>query len=218
MIFVHDDVGDPRQTHVGTMMMMMMMMPRIDASGARCARATRSVVTIRTRSGLGLIDHQPWLQPPTMTFIPTNALRTIVAALYRPFDVVTIVSWHNEDLTFGGVQQTTSLLLRGPLGLDLRAFLMLTADPDHVWIRVVLLFEHRAHFTHATGLFAMELAVGSIAVLRYSSRLTTVARFVTDAAADAAVVVAALGVHNRMTTSTDRERYMYIEGGEKDLY
>jgi len=78
------------------------------------------------------------------------------------------------------------------------------ADPDHVRIRVVgyviLLFEHRTHFTHA-GLFAVEFAVSSIAVLQ--DRLTVVPMWlVTDAAADAAIVVAVLGVHNRMTTST----------------
>lgn len=89
---------------------------------------------------------------------------------------------------------------------------MLTADSDHVWIRVVghvvLFFEHRAHFTHAAGLFAEEFTVGSIPVLQQDG-LALVARFVTGAAVDAAIVVTALGVHNRMTTSTDRERYIY---------
>jgi len=92
----------------------------------------------------------------------------------------------------------------------------MTAVPGHVRLRVVghnvLLFRHRAHFAHAVrDLLAVVELVDDIAMPRQDG-FATIARFVTDAAADAAIVVAALGVHDCMTTSVDREREILMEG------
>lgn len=106
-------------------------------------------------------------------------------------------------------------LLRGPfLGGAVLGMFSMTADPDHVRLRVVgrdvLLLWHRAHFTHVVrDLLAAAELVDDIAVPRQDG---FVARFVTDTAADAAVVVATLGVHDSMTTSVDREREILMEG------
>lgn len=99
-------------------------------------------------------------------------------------------------------------LLRGPLGGAVLGIFPMTADPDRLRVvgHDVLLLRHRAHFTHAVRvLLAAAELVNDIAVPQQDG-FAAVARFVTDAAADAAVVIATLGVHDRMTTSVRSQR------------
>lgn len=223
LTLVHDDVRDPWRTRVKTTMMSRRVR-LIDAPDAQSTGTLRgSVVATRTRSGLGPVDHQrPTSRPPmTMTVAPNRALGTVIATRRRPSDnVARSYRRRDNDPTYGGIQQVTPLL-RGPLGgLGLGMFLM-TVEPDHFRLRVVgrdvLLFRHRAHFAHAARdlLAVAELVVDDIAMPRQNG-FATVTRFVTDAAADAAVVVATLGVHDRMTASVDREREILREG--ENLY
>lgn len=139
----------------------------------------------------------------TMTTIPSHVLGAVIATSDRPSHCVRFRRRCDDDSTYGGIEQVTSLL-RGPLGgFDFGMFLM-TAVPAHVRLRVfgrnVLLFRHRAHFAHAVrDLLAVVELVNDIAMPRQDG-FATIARFVTDAVADAAIVVAALGVHDRMTS------------------
>lgn len=149
----------------------------------------------------------------TMIAVP-NALGTVIATSDRPSHIRSRRR-RDDDSTYGGIEQVASLL-RGPLGgFDFGMFLM-TAVPGHVRLcvvgRDVLLFRHRAHFAHAIrDLLAVMELVNDIAMLRQDG-FAAIARFVTDAAADAAIVVATLSVHDRMTTSVDREREILMEG------
>lgn len=227
---VHDGVGKPRRV---TQRVKATMMPNqvrlIDAPDAVSTGTLRgSVVATRTRPGLGPVDHQrPASRPPMMlmmaTVVSCHALGTVIATRRPSDDFARSLRRRDDDPPYGGIQQVTSLL-RGPLGgLELGRFLTAALEPDHVRLRVVgrdvLLFRHRAHFTHAARdlLVVAELVVDDIAVPRQDG-FRAVTRFVTDAVADAAVsVVAALGVHDRMTTSIDRERDILMEGQE-DFY
>lgn len=211
---VHDGVGDPRRTRVKTMMMSYQVR-LIDAPEAQSTGTLRdSVVATRARSGLGLVDQQWPRSRPPMTAVPNHALRTVIATRDRfSHDVVRSHRRRDNDPTYGGIQQMTSLL-RGPLGGAVLGIFPMTAEPDrlHVVGRDVLLLRHRAHFTHAVRvLLAAAELVNDIAVPQQDG-FAVVARFVTDAAADAAVVIATLGVHDRMTTSVDREREILMEG------
>lgn len=217
LTLVHGRVGDPRRTRVKTMMMSHQVR-LIDAPEAQSARTLRdSVVATRTRSGLDLVDRQRPRSRPTMTMtaVPNHVLGTVIATS-DPSHGIRSRRRRDDDSTCG-IEQVTSLL-GGPLGgFDFGMFLM-TAVPDHVRLRVVernvLLFRHRAHFAHAVrDLLAVVELVDDIAMPRQDG-FATIAQFVTDAAADAAIVVAALGVHDRMTTSVDREREILMEGGK----
>lgn len=214
LALVHDDAGDSRRrAHAGTMTVMMIV-PRsvrlINVLYAQSARALTSVgIVAGARSGLGLVGRRSRLRwPPVLTFL-LNALGTVIAT-DRPSVTVAHTCWADDDSASGGRRQQATSLLRGPIGLDLWAIrvMLMMPNPDDVRIRIVghdvLLFRHSAHSVHATDRSAEGLVVDSISLL-WRDGFVTVARFVADAAADTAVVIAVLGVHGCMTISVDTE-------------
>lgn len=197
LTLVHDD-GGPQRACTGTAM----MVPRKDLVDApqESAGTLSSVVASRTRPGFTLVG-QPGRLPAGRTSVLTAVGAVVVFGC--PADVVGGHRRSDDDFAAGGTQQTTSLLRR-PVGLGLAALvelMLMAADPDDVRVRVVghdvLLFRHRAHFTCAADLSLVRLVVGGTVVLRQDGFAAVAVLLV---AVDVDAVVAALGIHGRMTT------------------